>query len=305
MERRVHGPVPRTFGRRRGDPDRRHHANRRQPRRPRLAARCADQLPRRSALRRRPSSAHQSKQRKVLERFAASPKGAPPDKQLGAKPLAGFSAGRLQQYFDQLSPDSQRDLAKGLSAFFRWAKAKKLVATVPTAEITLRPLPKREAPTWTEQQFAQIRDRWPVGSDERLFLEAAVNSAARGPSDLRAFGRQHVATGRIVFQARKNGRNQAIPILPDFQRCLDALPPGTMQFFTVQDGSRVMAPETFGVFVRSLVREAGLGGLRLTSHGLRRLSACRFRAAGCSTAEIAALLGDSEQVVQSVLARLR
>ena len=146
-------------------------------------------------------------------------------------------------------------MAKGLSKFFAWCKAKKRITTIPTADLTLRPLPRREAPTWTEQQFAQVRDRWPVGTmGSRLFLEAAVNSAARGPSDLRTFGKQHVATGRIVFQARKNGRNQAIPILPGFQKCLDLLPATQMQFFTTIDGSRVMAAETFGIFVRRLVR---------------------------------------------------
>jgi integrase len=227
------------------------------------------------------------KRRSVLERFAGKN---------GDKTLAALCSDQLQTLFDKLTPHNQRDWAKALRPFFAWCKRRRMITTSPADGLVFRKLSKPKAATCTETQFAQLCAHWPLGTDQRLWLEAAANTGARGRSDLRLFGRQHVQGTKLAFRAAKNGRNLAIPILPGLAAAIEAMPADRIQFFVSTLGS-VMGPTTYSNFVADLIAKAGLGGIGLSSHSFRRLAACRLKLNRCSNSMIAAMLGDSERMV--------
>jgi hypothetical protein len=54
--------------------------------------------------------------------------------------------------------------------------------------------------TWTDSEIAQYRNYWPLGTQQRLVMEFALETASRRGEVVR-FGPQHVKNGRIVSNA--------------------------------------------------------------------------------------------------------
>jgi integrase len=95
--------------------------------------------------------------------------------------------------------------------------------------------------TWTEDHIAQFERRWPLGTRERLALELLLCTAQRR-SDIVRMGRQHIRAGAIEVTQQKTGTRLAIPIHPDLQAALDALPSNHLTFLTTLYGRPFTAP---------------------------------------------------------------
>jgi hypothetical protein len=50
--------------------------------------------------------------------------------------------------------------------------------------------------TWTDEEIAQYRAHWPLGTQQRLVMEFALETASRRGEVVR-FGPQHVRNGRF------------------------------------------------------------------------------------------------------------
>jgi integrase len=148
--------------------------------------------------------------------------------------------------------------------------------------------------TWTEDDIAKFEARHPIGSKARLAFALMLYTAQRR-SDMVTMGWQHIdAAGRIRIRQQKTGAVLSLPILPELQRNLDAVP-RTQMTFLLTDYGRPFTANGFGNKMRTWCDEAKLP--ECTSHGLRKAQARRLAEAGRTNAQIKAVTGhttDSE-----------
>ncbi len=141
--------------------------------------------------------------------------------------------------------------------------------------------------TWTEEQIAQFEARWPIGSLPRLALGLHIYTGQR-LSDTTIMGWQNVRNGMICIVQVKTKAPVSIPVHPELQRILDALPRNNLTFLLNGRG----APFKHGYVTRfkTWCAAAGLPD-ECTSHGLRKAACRRLAEAGCSVHEIASISG--------------
>jgi integrase len=169
--------------------------------------------------------------------------------------------------------------------------------------------------TWTEEDIAAFEARHPVGTKARLALALLLCTAQR-VGDVLRMGRQHIRDGAIVLRQGKTGSSLSIPILPELQTVLDAIPESQLTFLTTRYGK----PYTGRGFTTGFAVWREQAGLPkgLVPHGLRKSACVRLALHGCSTKEIAAISGhltlreierytmsaEQERLARSAMARL-
>jgi integrase len=129
------------------------------------------------------------------------------DKPYKAIDKAHIVAGRERR---AKTPSQANNFLNTMRALFRWAIEQDFVDTDPTEGVRIVKRPKTGGfKVWTEEEIERFKDRWPLGSRERLaFTLLRTTGLRRG--DAARLGRQHLATvdGVTVFRLRaeKNGR---------------------------------------------------------------------------------------------------
>jgi integrase len=79
----------------------------------------------------------------------------------------------------------------------------------PTEGIAGIKMPKTKGHhTWTDEEIAQYRAYWPLGTQQRLVMEFALETASRRGEVVR-FGPQHIRNGRIRIE-RTHGSEDAL-----------------------------------------------------------------------------------------------
>lgn len=231
----------------------------------------------------------------------------------GLKPLAHLRADQVQRLFDRLSYSQQQNLLKPLRDFLAWARRRGIVPRgrlLPTDNLDLKQKPKgkRGADTLQDEHIDALRSHYDYGTRERLALEIGLNAGPRRQTMI-ALGWPNVVDGdKLRFQAKKNSRIVSVPMTEHLQKCLALLPrpiglaPTT---FLLGKTGKPMKPGTFDDFWEALIAGPGLDGLglKLTSHALRKACACQLYQRSVTVEMIAAILGDSEEVVRSVYLR--
>lgn len=224
----------------------------------------------------------QKNYRNILDRFRAS---------YGDKGAASIEARHLEAIFQGMAgrPGATRNLRRRLSRVFRLG--------VRLGWRTDNPIRETEAPRhrsagfipWSDAEIAQYQAFWLSGSRERLALELLLCLGQRR-SDTRLMGRQHLAPGgRIGVVQQKGGKRLLIRIHPDLQTEIDQHP-AAMTFITTAYGS----PFSEAGFTQWFVERAVMAGVvGRTPHGLRKAAGRRLAEAGCTTKQIAAILGHS------------
>jgi integrase len=102
-------------------------------------------------------------------------------------------------------------------------------------------------------------------------------------------GPQHIRNGLLHVRQQKTGEPLQLPIFPELQAAIDAMPKGGHLTFLVTASGKPFSPAGFTNWFRDVCNEAGLRGF--SAHGLRKASMRRFAEAGCSVHEIAAFSG--------------
>lgn len=138
---------------------------------------------------------------------------------------------------------------------------------------------------WTAEQIETFRKHHPLGTRARLAMELLYSTGQRR-SDVVRMGRQFVREGFITIRQKKTSTVAPIPILPELQAAIDALPNNHLTFLVTKYGKPLTAAG-FGGWFRQVRKEAGLPK-QLSAHGLRKSAATRLAEAGCSVAQIAA-----------------
>jgi integrase len=164
-----------------------------------------------------------------------------------------------------------------------------LRADDPTAGIKpLRPKNPDGYHCWTEEEIEGFKQRWPVGTKQRLALALLLNTGQRR-SDAVRLGRQHIRDGLLSLRQDKTGNDVfGVPILPELAEALAGVPADNLTFITTPRGTPY-TPGSFSHWFKDQCRAANLP--HCSAHGLRKACATRLADAGCTPHEIAAITG--------------
>jgi integrase len=248
----------------------------------------------------------------------------------GDKRFALLHPEHVNRLLHGLKPYAARNRLKALRALMRFAVEVKLRSDDPTVNVKLARVGKTVGfIAWSDAEIKQYRDCHALGTVARVALELMLNVAARR-GDACILGRQHVKNGRLSWRPHKTrrstGRKVTVPILPELQGALDAVPSDAMTFLTTDLGKPFASPAAFGNKFADWCKHAGLqdrlgddGVARsLRAHGLRKSALRRLAEAGASAVELMSVSGhatisqvqvyidevDRERMAQSAMARI-
>lgn len=180
------------------------------------------------------------------------------------------------------TPAAANELVKILSAMYNWAMDEELVVSNPAAGIKRLPEGDGHRP-WTKDEIQKYRDRWPLGTRERLGLELLYQTAQR-VSDVARMGPQHVAGGNIRIRQKKTGIKLVIPITIELAEAMRLYPPKGLKFLGYSGG-----PSLGNAFLR-WKRAAGVPE-DCKAHGLRATRATDLANQGKTAHQIMAITG--------------
>jgi integrase len=223
----------------------------------------------------------QKVRRNVLERFRH---------EHGHRSLKDLKAIHIRTILGTMAdrPESANGLLKVLRAVLGHAVAVGLLAV--NSALGVKPYRSHNAEgyhTWSEDEITQFQAKHPLGTRAGLAMALALYTGQRR-SDVVRLGWQHAKDGRIVVRQQKTSTALTIPIHPELERALAALPRTNMTFLVTEFG-KPFAAAGFGNWFRRMCNEAGLP--HCSMHGLRKAACRRLAEAGCSANEIAAVSG--------------
>ncbi len=214
--------------------------------------------------------------RAILERFRVAH---------GDKRLRMLKPDHVAKLIGRLRPYAQRSMLKTLRALASFAIGEGLIDTDPTAGVKLARVKDTGGFTaWDEAEIAQFRAAHRLGSRARLALELLYGTMQRR-GDVVRLGRQHIRDGVLSIRQHKTGTQVDLPVLPELQTAIEAMPRAGLTFLTTETGKPFTAAG-FGNWFRDQCNAAGLK--HLSAHGLRKAGAVRLAEAGASAAEIMA-----------------
>jgi integrase len=220
----------------------------------------------------------QRSQRNQLDRFR---------KDYGVCLVKDFTRELLDEIFEGMESRAQAmNLRKRLRRVFRFGIKLGWMGENPIRDTEAPKYRTKGFTPWSEEDIAAFEKRWPSGTRERLALALLLYTGQRR-SDVVTIGRQHVKAGRIHVQQLKTDARVAIRMHPLLRAEIDAAP-NEMTFLLTGYGKPFSAAGFTSWFVER-AEAAGLNGR--TPHGLRKAAGRRLAEAGCSSKEIAAVLG--------------
>jgi integrase len=187
---------------------------------------------------------------------------------------------------------------EGRSAKRSWLKAIRglLQAAVPTMRrddptegIAGIKMPKTKGHhTWTDEEIAQYRAHWPFGTQQRLVMEFALETASRRGEVVRV-GPQHVRNGRIRIERTHGSEDVDMPMSPELQAACDAMPRVHLTYIVTAHG-KPRSKHGLGNDFAKWATEAGLPA-RCRLHGLKKGGMRRLAEAGATAHELMAISG--------------
>jgi integrase len=159
----------------------------------------------------------------------------------------------------------------------------------PTEGIASIKLPKSKGHhTWTDNEIAQYRAHWPLGTQQRLVMEFALETASRRGEVVR-LGPQHVRSGRIRIERTHGSNDVDIPMSPELQAACDAMPKAHLTYVVTAYG-KPRSKFGLGSDFAKWATEAGLPA-RCRLHGLKKGGMRRLAEARLTTHELMAISG--------------
>jgi len=185
---------------------------------------------------------------------------------------------------------ARRNWLRALRPLLDYAVTINMIAENPTKDMKAKVPRKGEGfRPWGEEQIAIFRQHHALGTRARLAIELLLNTTQRR-SDVVRMGPQHIHDGLLHVRQSKTGQSLALPIFPELQEAIDAMPSkGRHLTFLVTASGKPFSPAGFTNWFRDVCNEAGLQGF--SAHGLRKAGCRRLAEAGCSVHEIAAWSG--------------
>jgi hypothetical protein len=250
----------------------------------------------------------QKTRRRIIERFRA---------QHGSKRVALLQREHILKMLAAIAkPTAKRHWLKAIRGLMRSA-----VPTMrkddPTDGIASIKLPKSKGHhDWTDDEIAQYRAYWRLGTQQRLAMEFALEATSRRGEVVRP-GPQHVKNGRIRIERSHGSRDVDIPMSPELQAACDAMPKLHLTYIVTAYG-KPRSKYGLGNDFAKWATEAGLPA-HCRLHGLKKAGMRRLAEAGNTTHELMAISGhrtlaevqrytedaDRKRLAESGMAKLR
>jgi integrase len=211
------------------------------------------------------------------------------------KDIDAILAKKLEKADGKGGTHAAKRLREQLDALFRFAVRQEWIRSNPVDQAEEVEHKAQGFYAWTEADIAKYRDRWPVGTKQRLALELMLWTGARR-GDARLL--PPPKGGRIVGKAGKTGKAFNLPVAPALAAAIDAMPAVGLTTLLVTDYGKPFSAAGFGNWFRDQCRKAGLE--RCTAHGLRKALARRAADQGVQQQGLKALgqwSGDREVAV--------
>jgi integrase len=178
-------------------------------------------------------------------------------------------------------------MMKTLSGLMAFALADGLIPADPTVGVKLaRTKDTGGFPTWPLECIEQYRAAHKLGTRARLALELLYGTMQRR-GDAVKLGPQHVQNGILSLHQQKTGADVDIPILPELQTAIDAMPKGGHLAFLTTEHGKPFTAAGFSHWFSEVCKQAGVPR-NLSAHGLRKAGATRLAEHGCTDHEIMA-----------------
>jgi integrase len=185
-------------------------------------------------------------------------------------------------------PSAKRHWLKAIRGLLRYA-VPTMLKVDPTEGIANIKLPKTKGHhTWTDEEIARYRAHWTLGTQQRLVMEFALETASRRGEVVR-LGPQHVKNGRIRIERTHGSDDVDIPISPELQAACDAMPRSHLTYIISKHGKPRSKYGLGNDFAR-WATEAGLPA-RCRLHGLKKGGMRRWAEAGGTAHELMAFSG--------------
>jgi integrase len=223
----------------------------------------------------------QTVRRNIIERFR---------NEHGDKPISRLGRVHIKEIIGAkaTTPEAANNLLKVLRLILNYAVSIDMLQSNPAIGIKrCRSTNADGIQTWTEDEVPKFIDRHPVGTMAHLAMMLMLCTGQRR-SDAVRMGWQHIRNGKIALRQEKTNTPLIIPIHPDLEQALAAVPRTNLTFLVTMHGKPFISAG-FGNWFRERCDEAGL--TQCSSHGLRKLAATRLAEAGCSEREIMAVTG--------------
>ena len=185
-------------------------------------------------------------------------------------------------------PSAQRHWLKAIRGLLR-AAVPSMRKDDPTAGIARIKMPKtRGHHTWTDAEVDQYRAHWPLGTQQRLVMEFALETTSRRGEVVR-LGPQHVQNGRIRIARTHGSRDVDNPLTDDLQAAIDAMPKAHLTYIVTAYGK----PRSKYGLGNDFAKWATAAGLpaRCRMHGLKKGGMRRLAEDSATTHELMAVSG--------------
>jgi integrase len=222
----------------------------------------------------------QKTRRRIIEKFRM---------EHGCKRVALLQRAHILKMLDAIGKVSaKRHWFKAIRGLLRSA-VPSMRADDPTEGIPSIKLPKSKGHhTWTDDEIAQYRAYWPLGTQQRLVMEFALETVSRRGEVVR-LGPQHVKNGRIRIERTHGSNGVDIPVTPELQTACDAMPKAHLTYI-VTAHSKPRSKYGLGNDFAKWATQAGLPA-RCRLHGLKKGGMRRLAEATLTTHELMAISG--------------
>jgi integrase len=232
--------------------------------------------------------------RQILEAFREE-YGDDPVAAFRPKDIDAILASKMEKNGGKGGTHAAKRLREQLDLLFRFAVRQEWIRSNPVEHAEQVEHVKVGFYAWTEEDIAQYRQHWPMGTKQRLALELLLwTGVRRGDARLLPPPRN----GRIVGKAGKTGKTFNLPVAAPLAAAIEAMPAVGLTTLLVTDYGKPFTAAGFGNWFREQCRKAGLE--RCTAHGLRKALARRAADQGVQQQGLKALgqwSGDREVAV--------
>jgi integrase len=193
----------------------------------------------------------QRNRRRIIERFRV---------QHGKKRVALLEREHILGMLAAIErPSAKRHWLKAIRALLR-AAVPTMRRDDPTEGIAGIKMPKTKGHhTWTDEEIAQYRAYWPLGTQQRLVMEFALETASRRGEVVR-LGPQHVRNGRIRIERTHGSEDVDMPMSPELQAACDAMPKVHLTYIVTTHGKPRSKYGLGNDFGKWATEAAALGG---------------------------------------------
>jgi len=184
------------------------------------------------------------------------------------------------------TPSQANNLLKALSGLYAWALVNEHVIENPTVGVQKLKTKTTGFPLWTEADAIAFREKWEIGTMQRLAFELLLHTGLRR-SDIVHIGKQHIRGNVLSIKTRKTGAMITVELPQYVLDVIAATKTGGLHL-VVTSHRKPFTDAGFGNWFHDCSCKAGV---EKNAHGVRKLSATLSANAGATAHELMAQFG--------------